>query len=196
MKSLFDNAISTGQPVATSWSQCRSRARPWKVFLPKSWVGSTRMPLPGHTAREQALRLAGDLGDHVGHHVGVAHPMRAPAGHRAPGVRADDADAELRGHLAERGIGARPRVVEQVGALEGGGAADRGPPRVDADHDLGVAGAHRGDERHYAADLLGEVDVDAGPAFTPADVDDVAPSATAASTRSIAAASANVAPRS
>ena len=109
MKSLFDNAISTGQPVATSSSQRRSRASPWKVFLPKSWVGSMTMPSRGTPSATQALGLAGHLGDHVGHHVDVAHAVRAPARHRATGVRADDADAGLRGHLAERRVGARPR---------------------------------------------------------------------------------------
>ena len=128
---------------------------------------------PRHTARHEALGLSGHVGDHVGHHVDVAHPVRTPARHRATRVRADDADAELGGDRAQRGIGARPRVVEQVGAFGDGGSADRTAPRVHADHHVGMASAHRGDERHDAADLLGEVDLGAGPRLHPADVDDV-----------------------
>src|SRR5664279_5330333 len=42
-KSLFDSAIRTGQPVATSSSVRLRISRPCQVFLPKSWVGSMRM---------------------------------------------------------------------------------------------------------------------------------------------------------
>ncbi len=44
MKSLLDRAISTGHPVATSSSTRRSSSSPCQVFLPKSCVGSIRMP--------------------------------------------------------------------------------------------------------------------------------------------------------
>lgn len=56
-KSLLLKAISTGHPVLTRSPTCRNNSRPWKVFLPKSWVGSisTRSgATPQPTARSAA----------------------------------------------------------------------------------------------------------------------------------------------
>lgn len=43
MKSLLLNAINTGHPVLTRSFTWRNKASPWKVFLPKSCVGSIRI---------------------------------------------------------------------------------------------------------------------------------------------------------
>src|SRR5699024_745260 len=50
-KSLLLSAMRTGQPVATISSMRRSSSRPWKVFLPKSWVGSMKIRSSGTPAR-------------------------------------------------------------------------------------------------------------------------------------------------
>src|SRR5271165_3019219 len=56
-KSLLLSAISTGHPVLTrSFTWC-NKASPWKVFLPKSWVGSIRIAsfdTPAAAARSAA----------------------------------------------------------------------------------------------------------------------------------------------
>lgn len=54
MKSLFDTATRTGQPVAASSSRRRVSSSDCSVFLPKSCVGSIRIPsgrTPASTAR-------------------------------------------------------------------------------------------------------------------------------------------------
>ena len=58
MKSLRDRATSTGHPVATSSSRRRVSSSECQVFLPKSCVGSTRIPsrrTPRATAASAAV---------------------------------------------------------------------------------------------------------------------------------------------
>ena len=83
------------------------------------------------------------------------------------------AGAELGGHLGQPRVDAAPGVVEQVGAGLAADPADLGPPGVDADDQRRGAGARTAATKPGGApDLLGGVDLVAGPGLDPADVDD------------------------
>ena len=129
MKSLLDRAISTGQPVATSSPVRCTSSRLCQVFLPKSWVGSMSTPARGTPRATIRSRGGRGLLDDRGDHVGVADPVRVGPRHRTPGVRADDAGTEPGRDLGQGGVGARPGVVDQVGAGLACGDGDAGLAR-------------------------------------------------------------------
>lgn len=129
--------------------------------------------IPAHTRGERVLGRAHHRLGHLRHHVGVADPVRPRPRHRPSGVTTDDADPEFGRDTHQIRIGARPGVIDQVGARVDGGPRHLGAPGVDADQQLGIFAPDGGDERHHPAGLLGRVDQIAGTGFHPADIDHV-----------------------
>ena len=88
-------------------------SRPCQVFLPKSWVGSISSPRAAPPPRRAAPPAPSMLGDDVGDDVVVGAPGAAGCAAAAPPVCEQTMPgAELRRHLGQRGIDARPRVVD------------------------------------------------------------------------------------
>ena len=152
-KSLWDSATSTGQPVATSSSSRRVTSSECRVFLPKSWAGSMRIPSAPHARRHRPLGQPGHGRDHVGHHVVVRDPVRAGARRQPAGVGADQPGAVRRGHLAPA-PGRRPpqASLSRSAPSAGDRPAHLGAPGVDADHQRrGWRRPHGRDERRGPA---------------------------------------------
>ena len=154
-KSLRDADSRTGQPVAVSSPSRLVSSRECQVFLPKSCAGSMTIRA-GSTPPARPLGEPEHAVGHVRHDVGEDRPERPGARRQGTDVRADEARAELRGHVRDLRIPAAPGVVEQVGARLADRPGRLVPPGVHADHQVRVGGADRRDERDRAADLLGD----------------------------------------
>jgi hypothetical protein len=122
--------------------------------------------------RHRPLGHRGQRRDHVGDDVGVRRAMWVGPRRQVPGVRADQPDARGGHDRRQLRVGTFPRVVDQVGAGLDAGRGHRRPPGVDADHDVGVGGPHRGDDVDDPGDLLGNADLRALAGLHPADVHD------------------------
>ena len=173
-KSLLDNETSTGQPVATSSPSRRVASSECQVFLPKSWPGSIRTG-PGARRAATARSASG------GRTVRRCRPPRRRTPPGAAGSAAASPPAWVHTSAAPNSAAtsASPGSTPPQASLSRSAPAsqqpraDLVPPGVDADHQVGVRGRTAATNADGPPDLLGRVDLVAGPGLHPADVDDV-----------------------
>ena len=171
---VADSATSTGQPVATSSSSRRVSSSECQVFLPKSWVGSTRTAsgrTPAATARSaRAVTLRSRRPSRRRRRPGAGRS----AGRRPP-VWLHTRPAPNAAATAASS-GSAPAQVSLIRSAPASRTArgHLGPPGVDADHQVRITVADRRDQVPRTPHLLRDVDLGAVPGLDAADVDDLA----------------------
>ena len=149
-KSLRDMLTSTGQPVTASSPMLRVSCSECQVFLPKSCVGSSRMRSRSHPDRDRPLCERRCLGNDVGDHVVVRHPMRIGTGRLIAHMAAHQSSPPPCRDDRHIGVATCPGVVDEVCARCAYGVGHVGAVGVDADHQVGVPSPGGLDERRLS----------------------------------------------